>query len=62
MAILQPMGQESQIPVAAFNMSDRTKERITRRIRSVKVAAINCFMALVPRRIPSAVSLAETTK
>ena len=61
-AMLQPIGQEHQMPVAEFVIPDRTKDKTTRRIRSVKVAAINCFIALVPRRMPSATSLAETAK
>ena len=60
-ATVHPMGQAHQIPVAPRAVADRTNARITRRIRSVKVAVMNCFIMPVPRRMPSATSLADTT-
>ena len=62
MAAVQLMGQASQIPVAPRPVRDRTRASVTRRIRSVKVAAMNRPMLPVPRSTPSAVSLADTTK
>ena len=61
-ATVQPMGHAHQMPVEASAVPDRTKASTTRRIRSVKVAAMNWRIFPVPRRIPSATSLAETTK
>ncbi len=62
MATVQPMGHAHQMPMGEPVQPERRKARATRRIRSVKVAAINCPMALTPRRMPSAASLADTTK
>ncbi len=62
MATVHPTGHADQMPVAERVRSENTNARATRRIRSVKVAAINRDMALVPRRTPSATSLADTTK
>ena len=61
-AIDQLMGQAHQIPVADPIHPDSTKDRITRRPRSKKVAAMNWPMAPTPRRMPSATSFADTTK
>ena len=61
-AIVQPTGHANQIPMALCVRSDRRNAKITRSAKSVKVAAINCRMALMPRRIPSAISLADTNK
>jgi len=57
-----PTGQEHQIPVAPRPVFDRRIDRTTRRIRSVKVAAIKAFIRLAPLRIPSATSLVEMTR
>lgn len=62
MAIVQPMGHAYHMPVADLVRSERTKARITRRIRSVKVAVMNWRMALIPLRTPSATNLRDTTK
>ena len=61
-AMDQPTGHANQMPVAEPVRSEKAKARTTRRIRSVKVAIIKRVMALVPRRTPSATSLAEMTK
>ena len=60
--MVQPTGQEHQMPMEEPVHRERAKERTTRRIRSVKVAVINLSMALIPLRMPSATSLADTTK
>ena len=61
-AIHHPMDHEHQMPVAEAVRSERTKAKTTRRIRSVKVAVMNWRMALTPRRMPSAINLADTMK
>lgn len=61
-AIDQPTGQAHQIPAAEFAQPENRNAKTTRRIRSVNVAAINCFIALMPRRTPSAASFADTIK
>ena len=62
MAITQPMGQAHQIPVDCSAVRESRIASITRRIRSVKVAVINCRIMPAPRSTPSVASLAETTK
>lgn len=62
MAIVHPTGHAHQIPNALPVRPDRKKAKKTRRIRSVKVAAMNWRIALMPRRTPSAASFADTTK
>ena len=57
----QPIGHAHQMPMAP-NRSEKKKASTTRRIRSVKVAAINAFMAPAPRSTPSVTSFADTTK
>ena len=61
MATVQPMGQALQIPTVPKG-PERRKAKATRRTRSVKVAAINCFISPAPRRMPSDTNLAEMTK
>ena len=60
-AMHQPMGHAHQIPVAPRAVLENTKAITTRRIKSVKVAIMNCFIMPAPRRIPSATNFAETT-
>ena len=60
--MVQPTGHAHQIPVAPSAVRERTIARTTLRIRSVKVEAMNLPIRLAPRRIPSATSLADTTK
>ena len=57
----QPTGQEHQIPVEPRAVLDRTTDRTTRRIRSVKVLIMNLPIMPEPRRTPSATSFTETT-
>lgn len=61
-AIVQPMGHAHHMPMAEFTRDESTKAKTTRRIRSVKVAVIKERMAPSPRRMPSAINLAEITK
>ena len=58
----QPMGQAHQIPVAPSTVRESTEASTTRKRRSVKVAIMKRSMEPMPRRMPSATSLAETTK
>ena len=62
MAMVQPIGQAAHMPRAESVQSERKQASTTRRIRSVKVAVINCLMALMPRKMPSATNLEDTTK
>ena len=61
-AMLHPIGHELHIPIGELNAPDKMKASTTRRMRSVNVAIMNCFIALEPRSIPSAVSFVDTTK
>ena len=61
-AVHQPTGQAHQMPVAPIAVLASVIARITRRIRSAKVAIINLFIMPAPRRMPSATSLAEMMK
>ena len=61
-AMVQPIGHAHQMPVAPRAVPDNTKARTTRKIKSVNVAIINCFIIPAQRRIPSATSFTETTK
>ena len=45
-AIIQPIGHASQMPVDA-NGIDKALARTTRRIRSVKVAIINLVLSII---------------
>ncbi len=60
-AMLQPTGHAIQIPVEP-KLPEKTMASTTRKIRSVKVAAMKRPISPIPRRIPSAASLADTTK
>ncbi len=62
MAIVHPTGHANHMPMEFFVRSDKKNAKNTRRIKSVKVAAINWRIALTPRRIPSAASFAEIIK
>lgn len=61
-AIVQPIGHAHQMPVDCKGVSDNRNANTTRSIKSTKVAIINCFIRLAPRKIPSATSFADTTK
>ena len=61
-ATVHPIGQAHQIPVLKRAVFDKTIARTTLNIRSVNVAIMNCLIRPAPRRIPSATSLADTTK
>ena len=60
-AMVQPIGHASQMPVDA-NGIDKTLARTTRKARSVKVAVINFVIIPAPRRTPSDTSFSDTTK
>ncbi len=49
-------------PADGPGVRERAMARTVRRIRSVKVAAINCFIMPAPLKIPSAISLVEMMK
>ena len=57
----QPTGQALHIPIVPIN-PDRITASTTRKIRSVKVDAINSFIRLAPRKTPSVTSYTETTR
>lgn len=61
-AVVQPMGHANHMPSAEFVQPDKRKARVTRKIRSVKVATMNCRIALAPRRMPSATNLVDIAK
>ena len=61
-AIVQPMGQEIQMPVVPSAVRDKISASATRRTRSVNVATMNFFISPAPRSTPSETSFADTTK
>ena len=61
-AIVQPMGQEIQMPVVPSAVRESSSASATRSTRSVNVAIMNFFIRPAPRRIPSETSLADTMK
>ena len=61
-AIVQPIGQASHIPVAEPITLDSTIASTTLSIRSVNVDVMNLPIMPVPLSIPSATSFADTTK
>ena len=56
------MGQAHQIPVAPRAVCEKTYAKVTRKIKSVNVAIMKYFIIPAPLSIPSATSLADTTK
>ena len=62
MAIVQPMGHDSQMPVVPSAVRESVSASTTRSTRSVNVATMNCFISPAPRRMPSDTSLADTMK
>ena len=62
MEIVQPTGQDIQMPVVPSAVRERISASATRSSRSVNVAAMNCFIRPAPRSTPSATILAETMK
>lgn len=61
-AIVQPMGHASQIPVVPSAVFDNTAASATRRVKSLKVVTINFFIMPAPRKTPSATSFAATIR
>lgn len=57
-----PIGHAHQIPAAPRAVLEKQNARRTRKIRSVKVAAMKFFIMPAPRNMPSATNLAETIK
>lgn len=61
-AINHPIGHAHHIPVAPRLVFASKIASTTRRMRSVKVAIMNGFIAPEPRSTPSAANFAATTK
>ena len=57
----QPTGHANQMPIDPNSLEKKMASR-TRRIRSVKVPAMNSRIIPAPRRTPSVISLNEITK
>ena len=61
-AIVQPIGQADQIPVAPSAVDDKIQAMLTRKIKSTNVDRMNLRIIPLPRKIPSATNLMEITK